>query len=232
YNTVSMSESLLRNVYLPPFRAAIDAGATTVMAAFNDLNGVPCTVNREMLTDKLREEFGFDGFVVSDANAIRECVAHGIVSDEAEAGAKALYAGLDMDMGTEIYLKTLKDSLASGTISLETVDQAVERILRVKMWLGLFDHPYVELPESDELSEDNKALALEAAEKSIVLLKNKDDLLPLPIDTKISIIGELANKASEVSGAWAISFREKDGVSLVEGITKEFPNSRYFEVGG
>ncbi|WP_161979040.1 glycoside hydrolase family 3 N-terminal domain-containing protein [Streptococcus sp. S784/96/1] len=232
YNTVSMSESLLRNVYLPPFRAAIDAGATTVMAAFNDLNGVPCTVNREMLTDKLREEFGFDGFVVSDANAIRECVAHGIVSDEAEAGAKALYAGLDMDMGTEIYLKTLKDSLASGTISIETVDQAVERILRVKMWLGLFDHPYVELPESDDLSEDNKALALEAAEKSIVLLKNKDDLLPLPIDTKISIIGELANKASEVSGAWAISFREKDGVSLVEGITKEFPNSRYFEVGG
>lgn len=122
YNTVSMSESLLRNVYLPPFRAAIDAGATTVMAAFNDLNGVPCTVNREMLTDKLREEFGFDGFVVSDANAIRECVAHGIVSDEAEAGTKALYAGLDMDMGTEIYLKTLKDSLASGTISIETVD--------------------------------------------------------------------------------------------------------------
>ncbi|MFC5631659.1 MULTISPECIES: glycoside hydrolase family 3 N-terminal domain-containing protein [Streptococcus] len=232
YNTVSMSESLLRNVYLPPFRAAIDAGATTVMAAFNDLNGVPCTVNREMLTDKLREEFGFDGFVVSDANAIRECVAHGIVSDEAEAGAKALYAGLDMDMGTEIYLKTLKDSLASGTISLETVDQAVERILRVKMWLGLFDHPYVELPESDDLSKDNKALALEAAEKSIVLLKNKDDLLPLATDTKISIIGELANKSSEVSGAWAISFREKDGVSLVEGITKEFPNSRYFEVGG
>lgn len=232
YNTVSMSESLLRNVYLPPFRAAIDAGATTVMAAFNDLNGVPCTVNREMLTDKLREEFGFDGFVVSDANAIRECVAHGIVSDEAEAGAKALYAGLDMDMGTEIYLKTLKDSLASGTISIETVDRAVERILRVKMWLGLFDHPYVEFPESDDLSEDNKSLALEAAEKSIVLLKNKDDLLPLPIDTKISIIGDLANKASEVSGAWAISFREKDGVSLVEGITKEFPNSRYFEVGG
>lgn len=232
YNTVSMSESLLRNVYLPPFRAAIDAGATTVMAAFNDLNGVPCTVNREMLTDKLRGEFGFDGFVVSDANVIRECVVHGIVSDEAEAGAKALYAGLDMDMGTEIYLKTLKDSLASGTISIETVDQAVERILRVKMWLGLFDHPYVELPKSDDLSEDNKALALEAAEKSIVLLKNKDDLLPLPIDTKISIIGELANKASEVSGAWAISFREKDGVSLVEGITKEFPNSRYFEVGG
>lgn len=232
YNTVSMSESLLRNVYLPPFRAAIDAGATTVMAAFNDLNGVPCTVNREMLTDKLREEFGFDGFVVSDANAIRECVAHGIVSDEAEAGAKALYAGLDMDMGTEIYLKTLKDSLEAGTISIETVDQAVERILRVKMWLGLFDHPYVELPESDDISEDNKSLALEAAEKSIVLLKNKDDLLPLPIDTKISIVGDLANKASEVSGAWAISFREKDGVSLVEGITKEFPNSRYFEVGG
>lgn len=232
YNTVTMSESLLRNVYLAPFRAAVEAGAATVMAAFNDMNGVPCTVNRELLTDKLRYEFGFDGFVVSDANAIRECVAHGIAADEADAGAQSLNAGLDMDMGTEIYLNTLKESLAAGTVSIDTIDQAVERILRVKMWLGLFDHPYVEEVENDDLLEVNRALALDSAKSSLVLLKNKDDLLPLAKETKISLIGDLANMPSEVAGAWAISFREKDCVSLVDGITKEFPNSRYFEVGG
>lgn len=232
YNTVTMSESLLRNVYLAPFRAAIDAGAATVMSAFNDLNGVPCTVSREMLTEKLRDEFGFDGFVVSDANAIRECVAHGIAEDEQDAGAKALNAGLDMDMGTEIYLHTLKKSLEENRIDQATIDQAVERILRVKMWLGLFDYPYVEETENDDLLEENKALALESAKSSIVLLKNKDDLLPLAKDTKISLIGDLANMPSEVAGAWAISFREKDCVSLVDGISQEFPNSRYFEVGG
>ncbi|MBD3948555.1 glycoside hydrolase family 3 C-terminal domain-containing protein [Tuanshanicoccus lijuaniae] len=232
YNTVTMSESMLRNVYLAPFRAGIDAGAVSVMAAFNDLNGIPCTVNHELLTEKLRDEFGFDGFVVSDANAIRECVTHGIVVDEIEAGINSLNAGLDMDMGTEIYLKTLKESLEIGAIDIEIINRAVERILRVKMWLGLFENPYVDIVENDELPESNVALALESAEKSIVLLKNKNDLLPLAKKTKISLIGELANKAAEVSGAWAISFREKDGVSLVEGITKEFPNCCYFDVGG
>nr|WP_319215285.1 glycoside hydrolase family 3 N-terminal domain-containing protein [uncultured Trichococcus sp.] len=232
YNTVSMSESLLRNVYLEPFRAAIDAGAATVMAAFNDLNGVPCTVSSELLNDKLRGELGFNGFVVSDANAIRECVTHGIVDTEKNSGALALNAGLDMDMGTGIYLNTLKDSVEDGSVKLETLDKAVERILSVKMWLGLFEHPYVEEMDEYEISSENRNLALKSAESSLVLLKNSNDVLPIDSNIKVSVIGNLANMPSEVAGAWAISFRERDCVSILEGIQKEFPNSKYFEVGG
>lgn len=235
YNTVSMAMHVFYNNYLPPFRAAVDAGAKTVMAAFNDLNGVPCTVNHFLLTDLLKDELGMDGFVVSDANAIRECVNHGIAADEHDAGVQAARAGMDMDMGTEIYLKELKGAVESGEVSMEVIDEAVRRILSVKMWLGLFDHPYV--PEEamhryDTLPQEHVALALESAQKSIVLLKNEGALLPLKKDAKISLVGSLADSRTEIIGAWAMSWQEKDCVSIREGMEKVFPNVKYFACGG
>ena len=143
YNTTTMSDSLLRNVYLAPFKAAIDEGAMTVMASFNDLNGVPCTVNDYTLRQILKDEFQFDGLVVSDANAIKECISHGICEDELDAGVQAANAGMDIDMGTSIYMNHLEKAVANGMVPMKVIDEAVIRILRVKMWLGLFEHPYV-----------------------------------------------------------------------------------------
>ena len=183
YNTVSMSVSNFYNVYLPAFRAAMDEGAATVMAAFNDLNCVPCTVNRWLLREVLKKELGLEGFVVSDANAIRECVAHGIAADDRDAGVQAALAGMDMDMGTHIYRDYLKAEVEKGTVPMAVIDEAVRRILSVKVWLGLFEDPYVPeaLIEAYEkgLPEEHAALCRKAAEESMVLLKNEGNLLPL-----------------------------------------------------
>ncbi len=143
YNTTSMSISQLHNVYLPPFKAAVEEGAASAMASFNDLNGVPCTVNPYTLRELLKGAYGMDGFVVSDANGIRECVTHGIAEDDRDAGIQSANAGLDMDMGTHIYKDHLKEAVESGAVSMEVLDDAVRRILSVKLWLGLFEHPYV-----------------------------------------------------------------------------------------
>ena len=235
YNTVSMAMHLFYNCYLKPFAAAVDEGAVTVMAAFNDLNGVPCTVNKFLLRNILKESLGFPGFVVSDANAIRECVVHGIAEDQADAGIKAAFAGMDMDMGTEIYAKHLKDAVESGKLPLEVVDEAARRILSVKMWLGLFDHPYVSedlMKKYEVLPQEHIDLAREAAEKSIVVLKNEKNLLPLRKDAKISLVGTLADIPEEVVGAWSISWRKEDCVSIRQGMEAEFENVRYFPCGG
>ena len=235
YNTTSMAPYILYNNYLPPFKAAVEEGAQTVMASFNDLNGVPCTVNPFTLRRMLKETYGLEGFVVSDANAIRECVVHGIASDEPDAGIQAANAGLDMDMGTGIYRDNLAKAVEEGKVSMEVIDEAVERILRVKMWLGLFDHPYVPqelIGKYEELPEENKALARRSAEESIVLLKNEGDILPLKSDVKISLVGQLADSREEVIGAWAISWKEKDCVSVREGMESRFENVKYFPCGG
>ncbi len=235
YNTTSMAPYILYNNYLPPFKAAVEEGAWTVMASFNDLNGVPCTVNPFTLRRMLKETYGLEGFVVSDANAIRECVVHGIASDEPDAGIQAANAGLDMDMGTGIYRDNLAKAVEKGKVSMEVIDEAVERILRVKMWLGLFDHPYVPqelIGKYEELPEENKALARRSAEESIVLLKNEGDILPLKSDVKISLVGQLADSREEVIGAWAISWKEKDCVSVREGMEGRFENVEYFPCGG
>ena len=180
YNTTSMSISQLHNVYLPTFKAAVEEGAATAMASFNDLNGVPCTVNEYTLRQVLKDGYGLDGFVVSDANGIKECVAHGIAEDEKDAGRQAVNAGLDMDMGTNIYSKNLEQLIKEGKVSMDTVDEAVRRILSVKVWLGLFENPYVpdEVIEQYEkaLPEEHVATTLEAAKKSIVLLKNEKNI--------------------------------------------------------
>ncbi len=236
YNTTSMSVSQLHNVYLPPFKAAVEEGAATVMTAFNDLNGVPCTVNPYILRHILKECYGLQGFVVSDANGIRECVAHGIAENSMDAGEQAVNAGLDMDMGTHIYKDYLGQAVQTGKISIEAADEAVRRILTVKVWLGLFENPFV--PEEsiaafeDELPEKHVGKVLEAAEKSIVLLKNENQILPLNRRQKISLVGTLAESAEEVCGAWAMSWKAQDCVSILEGMKNAGANVTYYPCGG
>ncbi len=236
YNTTSMATSQLYNVYLPTFRAAMEEGAATAMAAFNDLNGVPCTVNKYLLRDVLKNELGLEGFVVSDANAIKECVIHGIAVDDADAGMQAAVAGMDMDMGTHIYKDHLKAAVESGKVSMEVIDEAVRRILGVKVWLGLFENPYVpeEVIEAYEkgIPAEHAALALKAAEESIVLLKNDNSLLPLSKDRKISLVGTLANSADEVTGAWAMGWKKEDCVTILDGFKNAGADVTYYACGG
>ncbi len=235
YNTVSMANSMLYNAYLPPFKAAVEAGAATVMASFNDLNGVPCTVNEFTLRQILKGSWQFPGFVVSDANAIRECVNHGIAADEAEAGVEAANAGMDIDMGTQIYKKTLKQSVEEGKVPMSVIDEAVERILSVKMWLGLFEHPYVPqeaMKRYEVLPKEHTDLAREAAEKSIVLLKNDGKILPLQKGQKISLTGQLADNREEIIGAWAMSWRPDDCVSIRQGLENAGAEFEYFPCCG
>lgn len=237
YNTTSMSVSQLHNVYLPTFKAAVEEGAATAMAAFNDLNGVPCTVNSYTLRTILKDLYGLPGFVVSDANGIKECVAHGIAEDEAEAGCQAVNAGLDMDMGTHIYKDYLKAAVEDGRVSMEVLDEAVRRILSVKMWLGLFENPYVPEDviaqyEQSGLPKEDVEIAREAAEKSIVLLKNDDQILPLSKVQKISLVGTLAADAKEVCGAWAMSWKEEDCVSVLDGLKNNGAEVSYYPCGG
>ncbi len=236
YNTTSMATSQLYNVYLPTFRAAMEEGAATAMAAFNDYNGVPCTVNKYLLRDVLKNELGLEGFVVSDANAIKECVIHGIAVDDADAGMQAAVAGMDMDMGTHIYKDHLKAAVESGKVSMEVIDEAVRRILGVKVWLGLFENPYVpeEVIEAYEkgIPAEHAALALKAAEESIVLLKNDNSLLPLSKDRKISLVGTLANSADEVTGAWAMGWKKEDCVTILDGFKNAGADVTYYACGG
>lgn len=236
YNTTSMSVSQLHNVYLPPFKAAVEEGAASVMASFNDLNGVPCTVNPYTLRDILKGTYGMDGFVVSDANGIKECVAHGIAENDEDAGIQSANAGLDMDMGTHIYKDHLKKAVEDGKVSLEAVDDAVRRILSVKMWLGLFEDPYV--PEmamteyASKIPVAHAETALEAAKKSIVLLKNEGNILPLSKKQKISLVGTLAANEEEIIGAWAMSWKNEDCVSILDGLKNSGADVTYYPCGG
>ena len=236
YNTTSMSDSQLYNVYLPAFRAAMEEGAATVMAAFNDLNGIPCTVNEWLLRGILKGEMGLEGFVVSDANAIRECVNHGIAADDRDAGIQAALAGMDMDMGTHIYKDYLKEAVQKGVVPMKVIDEAVRRILSVKVWLGLFENPYV--PEADieayekGLPAEHIALCKKAAGESMVLLKNEGGVLPLSRKQKISLVGTLADNAEEVCGAWAMAWKKEDCVSIRAGLEATGADVSYYPCGG
>ncbi len=174
YNTVSMAPNILYNTYLEPFKAGIKAGAATVMGAFNDYNGVPCTVNNFLLRQILKETYEFDGFIVSDANAIDDCVRHGIAKDLEEASQKAILAGMDMDMNSHAYSKYLKKQIENGELSLELLDDAVKRILSVKMAFGLFDNPYVaqeQMDKYEEIPKEHIESALNAGKKVHSLIK-------------------------------------------------------------
>src|ERR687886_2214126 len=180
YNTVDMSEQRLREVYLPPFKAAVDAGVGTLMSSFNDLNGVPSPGNRFTLTRILRGEWKFDGFVVSDYTSVQEMTAHGYAADGSEAARLSLTAGVDLGMVSRLYNQNAAELLKQGKITMREVDEAVRRILRVKFRAGLFDHPYVDEAREASviLSQENQRAAREGAARSLVLLKNERDTLP------------------------------------------------------
>lgn len=219
YDTVDMSLAKFYEIYLPPYAGAIKAGVATAMAAFNDMNGYPCTTNKWLLTDLLRDKMGFEGFVISDAYAIQECVNHGTSKDIREAAKQALEAGLDMDLNSNVYAAHMMDLIKSGEVSEETLDTSVRRILRIKYQLGLFENPYTEIPEvTSKLCPEHRAVARKIARKSIVLLKNDKRILPLSKNTKFAVVGEMASNRDEMHGAWAVSPDFGTAVSLVDGL--------------
>lgn len=206
YNTVDMSKRVFLDTYLPPYKAAIDAGAMSVMTSFNELDGVPSTGNKYLLTDLLRNELGFKGLVVTDYTSINEMVNHGVARDEADAGLLALRAGVDMDMQGEVYFKYLKKQVEEGLVDEELINNAVRRILRVKFLLGLFDDPYKYCNEAREkkliYAPEHLEAAFDVAKKSMVLLKNDQQVLPLKKNEKIAVIGELAASKRDLLGSW------------------------------
>jgi beta-glucosidase len=227
YNAVDMSDLTLRQVYLPPYQAAVDAGAATVMSSFNSLNSVPATADRYTLTDILRNEWNFGGFTVSDWGAVGELIPHGIALNNTEAARKAISAGLDMDMESGAYHKRLVSLVQSGAVPESMVDGAVQRVLRVKFALGLFDHPYVnENVAPYQATPEKRALARKAAEESIVLLQNEPregqpKLLPISAHVKtVALIGPLADSQSEMLGSWAGQGNPADAVTLRTALEK------------
>lgn len=220
YNTVDISEQLLREVYLPPFRGAVDAGVGTVMSSFNDLNGVPGVANHHTLTDILRDEWKFDGFVVSDWGAVHELLAHGFAADGSQAALEAITAGVDMDMVDGDYATHIPDLVRSGKLPISVVDEAVRRVLRVKFRAGLFEHPYADpnREKTDILTAENLQVARKLAQESLVLLQNSSDILPLSKSKTVAVIGPLADDKASQLGPWAGNGQAKDAVTPLEGI--------------
>lgn len=229
YNTTDMSRVKMFNEYLPPYKAAIDAGAGSVMSSFNDVDGVPATGNKWLLTDLLRDQWGFDGFVTSDYTSLNEMIAHGM-GDLQAVSALALKAGLDMDMVGEGFLQTLKKSLDEGKVTEEEITTAARRILEVKYKLGLFEDPYKYLdesrPEKDILSEENRAFSRKVAAHSFVLLKKDAGVFPLKKDAKIALVGPLANNKNNMLGTWAPTGDPQLSVPVLEGIKNVAPKAK------
>ncbi|UMY64529.1 MULTISPECIES: beta-glucosidase BglX [unclassified Flavobacterium] len=223
YNTVDMSERVLRDVYLPPFKAAVDAGARTFMASFNEISGVPSTANRHLLRDILKDEWKFSGMVVSDYTGVNEMIAHGFARDEKDAAIKAINAGLDMDMVGASFMNTLKQSYDEGRVSIQTIDDACRRILEVKYDLGLFEDPYRYSDVKREKETIGKPeflqAALDVAKQSMVLLKNEGGILPLKKTQRIAFVGPLVSDEFHIIGSWA-AHGDRDGqaVSVAEGV--------------
>ncbi|HRE28759.1 MAG TPA: glycoside hydrolase family 3 N-terminal domain-containing protein [Anaerolineales bacterium] len=221
YNTVDISERALREIYLPPFKAAFDAGAGSTMSAFNEIAGVPASANPLTLTTILREEWAWPGLVVSDYESVRELIPHGFAADLKDAGRLALSAGVDMDMMGMAYLNHLADLVAEGALPLAAIDEAVRRVLRLKFRLGLFEQPYVDESVAAQvtLTEGQRALALEAAQASLVLLKNQGSLLPLkPGAQRLAVIGPLAESRHDLLGCWSLFGEEGDVESVMDGL--------------
>ncbi|MBO9199515.1 MULTISPECIES: beta-glucosidase BglX [Niastella] len=221
YNTTDMSRIRMFNEYLPPYKAAVDAGVGSVMSSFNEIDGIPATGNHWLLTDLLRNQWGFKGFVVSDYTSVNEMMAHGM-GDLATVSTLALKAGLDMDMVGEGFLTTLQNSLKAGAVTQQQINAACQRVLEAKYKLGLFDDPYRYIneskPEKDILTAQNRQAARETAARSMVLLKNEHQVLPLKKSGTIALIGPLADNHAEMLGTWAVSGDKTKSVSIQEGI--------------
>lgn len=236
YAGAEISERVLREVYLPPFRAAFGAGALSTMAAFNTIDGVPATGNRGLLTGILRDEWRFPGFVVGDYTADRELVAHGFAEDERDAARLAILAGIDMVMMSDLYVRYLPGLVADGSVPAARLDEAVARVLRTKAALGLFDDPYRGSDPALERrmvgSAPKRALARRAAQRSAVLLKNDGALLPLRRDARIALIGPLAHETVNAAGPWSIFADHRRIVTIAEGLRAAVPPDRLAVVRG
>lgn len=234
YNTVDMSEIAFRSDYLPPYRAGIDAGAATVMASFNDLFGVPATASHYLMTEILRDEWGFDGFVVSDYTGVEELLNHGVAGSRQHAGELALSAGVDMDMQSVIFAEDLVQALDQGKVSMEEVDLAVRRVLAVKFRLGLFADPYRYMDEEREAaivhSEELMQHALLMARESVVLLRNEsirgENILPLDAPGRIAVIGPMADNQMDMLGSWHAAGDIDKVVTVSAGLQQQFPSAQ------
>jgi beta-glucosidase len=226
YNTVDISERTLRDVYLPPFHAGVCVGAESVMPSFNEISGVPSHANHHLITDILRNEWGFDGVVVSDYTGIMELLHHGIAADSAEAARLALHAGVDVDMVSRIYLDFLPELVRQGRVPQSELDDAVRRVLRMKYDLGLFQDPYryssVAREQALELTPEHRAVARRMADESMVLLKNDRGVLPLDRGSvhTLAVIGPLADDQPSSLGSWAGAGRPEDAVTVLAGLRK------------
>ena len=224
YVYTEISDQTLWDTYLPPFRAGVEEGAATVMSAFNNINGVPASANYYTMTEILKKRWGFDGFIVSDWDAVIQLCNQGFAKDGKEAAELALNAGIDMDMMDDLYHKHIAALLDEGKIDMATIDESVRRILRVKFRLGLFEHPYTEVRPADEIYLQPSALANAEtlAQESMVLLKNTDALLPLKKKGRIALIGPLADSQSELIGNWVARGKASEVVSILNGMKSEF----------
>jgi beta-glucosidase len=223
YHTVDISDRVLRDVYLPPYHAAVKAGAATVMTSFNELDGVPASGNKYLLTNILRDEWKFDGFVVTDYTSIMEMLHHGVAEDTAAAAALSLEAGVDMDMQAGFYIDKIPALVKEGKLKEQLVDDAVRRILRKKFELGLFEDPYrysnLQREKETVMKKEFLEAARDVSRKSIVLLKNEDNILPLKKDIRrLAVIGPLADNRKEMIGAWSAQGDWRKSVSILEGI--------------
>lgn len=230
YNTVDIGENTLHNIVLPPFKAAVDAGVKTFMNSFNELNGIPATADENLQRNILKGEWGFDGFVVSDWGSIKEMMDHGYAKNSNHAGELALNGGSDMDMESYIYLNHITSLLKEGKVQSTQIDDAVRRILKVKFELGLFDDPYLYCDEEREKkitgSEEIRTGVLDIAKKSIVLLKNENNILPIQKEgLKIALIGPLSDDKNSPLGNWRIAAENNSAVSVLEGMEKYSGNT-------
>lgn len=220
YNSVFLSRQEAMNGYMNPYKQAAKAGAGSFMSSFNEFEGIPATINKFLLTDVLRDKFGFNGFVVSDATAVNEVIAHGI-GDQQEVAKRALQAGLDMDMGSNAFVNTLKKSLDEGKISMDDINKACRLILEAKYKLGLFNDPYKYIIKNRDKSsiytKENLAFSRQMADECQVLLKN-NGVLPLKKNSRIALIGPFANDATDMQGTWAMSSHANECVTILKGI--------------
>jgi beta-glucosidase len=227
YNTVDMSLVRMYNEYLPPYKAAVDAGVGSVMTSFNEINGVPATANYWLTTDLLRDQWGFKGFVVTDYTAVKELIKHGVASNLAEASTLALNAGIDMDMVDEGFVNYGMQLVKDKKVSDEVINRACRLILEAKYKLGLFENPYLYISDQRAqksiLTPENRTVAREMAVNSIVLLKNSEQLLPLKKSGKIALVGPLADNKRELIGSWSAAGDPALAVSVKEGIQNHVP---------